>query len=294
MEILTQTSKYPTEVALILGFFDGIHLGHKAVIKQAVDYAKENNTASVLVTFKTSPKEYFIKSSEYIFERKDTYCLIEKLGVDYLLELDFASVVNLSPEEYLENILLKSFKPISITTGFNHTFGKDKKGTVDYLNINAEKFGYKYFCIEPVRKEEEIVSTTLIKNYLKQGLVYKANDLLTTNFKLVSTVIKGDAIGRTIDFPTANLSYPHGIVKLPYGVYQVLANGKSAVLNWGVKPTLNGKEPVLEVHIINYSEDLYGKMLVIEFIKRIRDEKKFLSIRELQEQIKKDVEECLR
>ena len=294
MEILNNLSKYPTGVALILGFFDGIHLGHKAVISQAVDYAKKNNAKIVLITFKTSPKEYFTNIAEYILPRKNAYNLIENFGVDYLLELDFGSVVNLSAEQYLEKFLVERFKPISITTGFNHTFGKNKKGTPEFLRINAERLGYKYFCVEPIVFNNKIVSSTLIKEYLKQGIVENSNELLETNFKLISTVIKGNAIGRKLGFPTANLLYPDKIIKLPYGVYKVMANGIPAVLNWGVKPTVEGKIPLLEAHLINFEGDLYDKELEIEFINKIRDEKKFNSLEELQNQIKKDIGECLK
>jgi len=294
MEILTKLSKYPTGVVLILGFFDGVHLGHKAVISQAVTFAQKNNAKTVLITFKSSPKEYFTNEAEYIMPRKNAYDLIENFGVDYLLELDFGSIVNLSAEEYLEKFLIEKFKPISITTGFNHTFGKNKKGTPEFLSINAERLGYKYFYVEPIVFNDKIVSSTLIKEYLRQGLVDKANELLNSNFRLSSTVIKGNALGRKLGFPTANLLYPNKIVKLPYGVYKVIANGIPAILNWGVKPTVDGKTPILEVYLINFEDNLYDKELEIEFIKKIRDEKKFNSLEELQVQIKKDVEECLR
>ena len=294
MEILTKLSKYPTGVVLILGFFDGVHLGHKAVISQAVTFAQKNNAKTVLITFKSSPKEYFTNEAEYIMPRKNVYDLIENFGVDYLLELDFGSIVNLSAEEYLEKFLIEKFKPISITTGFNHTFGKNKKGTPEFLRINAERLGYKYFYVEPIVFNDKIVSSTLIKEYLRQGLVDKANELLNSNFRLSSTVIRGNALGRKLGFPTANLLYPNKIVKLPYGVYKVMANGIPAVLNWGVKPTVDGKTPILEVYLINFEDNLYDKELEIEFIKKIRDEKKFNSLEELQVQIKKDIEECLR
>lgn len=294
MEILTKLSKYPTGVVLILGFFDGVHLGHKAVISQAVTFAQKNNAKTVLITFKSSPKEYFTNEAEYIMLRDNAYDLIEDFGVDYLLELDFGSIVNLSAEEYLENFLIEKFKPISITTGFNHTFGKNKKGTPEFLSINAERLGYKYFYVEPIVFNDKIVSSTLIKEYLRQGLVDKANELLNSNFRLSSTVIKGNALGRKLGFPTANLLYPNKIVKLAYGVYKVIANGIPAILNWGVKPTVDGKTPILEVYLINFEDNLYDKELEIEFIKKIRDEKKFNSLEELQVQIKKDIEECLR
>ena len=294
MEILNLISEYPKGVALILGFFDGVHLGHQAVISQAVNYAKKTNAKTVLVTLKASPKEYFVCESEYIFERKESYKLIENLGVDYILELDFASVVDKTPEEYLVHFLINNFQPISITTGFNHTFGKNKKGTTSFLYECAKKYGYKYFCVEPEKVEDQIVSSSLIKELLKKGLIETANRLLNSRFKVSSTVVAGNAIGRKIGFPTANLNYPARIVQIPFGVYSVIVNGIPSILNWGVKPTVNGDVPTLEAHIIGFEGDLYNKILEIEFLKKIRDEKKFNSLDELQEQIKKDITECLR
>lgn len=294
MKILTEISEYPKNVALILGFFDGVHLGHKSVIQSAVDYSRKRSSQTLLITMTPSPNEFFTKKSEYVFNREYSYSLIENLGVDYLLELDFSTFVKLNAQDYLENFLIKNFQPISISSGFNHTFGANKTGNSSFLADQAKKFGYEYFCIPPIIFEEETISSTLIKNYLKSGNIEKANNLLGHSFRLTSKVIEGEKLGRKIGFPTANMEYPQKIVKLPYGVYKVKACDKNAILNWGVKPTVNGKAPLLEVHIPNFDKDIYGYDLDIKFIKRIRDERCFNSIEELQSQIIKDIKECLK
>lgn len=294
MKILSENNENPTNVALILGFFDGVHLGHREVINQAVDYAKENASKTVLITFKSSPAEYFQKQFEYIFEREYSYEIMDALGVDYLYECEFSDLVNIPAQQYLEENLIKKFTPISISTGFNHTFGANRQGTPELLEQYSTVYNYEYFCSPACIVEGETVSSTLIKSYLKTGDVEKANRLLNSSFSLKSTVVKGEQLGRKLGFPTANMLYPDKIVKIPHGVYIVKVMEKPAILNWGIKPTVNGFHEGLEVHIPNFEGDLYGQNLRIEFVKKLRDEKKFDNIETLREQIAKDVEICLK
>ena len=270
---------------LILGFFDGVHAGHQAVIKSAVDYSEN----PVLVTLKN-----FHKSDELIMTRKSSYEKAKKLGITKIVEFDFFEVANLSAIEFLK-LLNDKFSPISISSGFNYTFGKNKSGNVNLLEEYQEKFGYKYFCVPPLKLDNTIVSSSLIKTLLSKGDVEKANKLLGSNFALNGIVKLGAQLGREIGFPTANIDYPEEIIKLPYGVYSVKLDDKIGVMNWGVKPTVNNTlKPILETHIVEFSEDLYGKNLNIEVLRRIREEKKFNNLDELKEQIKKDIEECLK
>lgn len=288
---------------LILGFFDGVHSAHQKVIQSALEYAEE----TVLVTFKNSPAEYFTGHAEYIYPRTKSIEKIKMLGIDEVLELDFEQIAKMSAQEYLE-FLVKEFSPISISTGFNHTFGMGREGNSEFLAKNQSRYGYKYFCVPKQIQEGETVSSTLIKSLLRNGDIERANKLLMSNFVIQGNVIKGNQIGRTIGFPTANINYPEKIVKIPYGVYaaKIIGRGKSrgkyrgeygehsAIVNWGMKPTVNkNSEPVAEVHILGFEGDLYGQDIEVEVLKKIRDEKKFGSLEELKAQIKKDVEECL-
>ena len=280
-------------VTLILGFFDGIHIGHRRVIGDAVNYAEKNDSKTVLLTFLKSPAEYFNGKNEYIYNRNLNYEIIKSLGVDVIVEEDFAKLVNITAEDYLDKII-KEYSPSAIFTGFNYTFGAQRKGTPEFFKIYEKKFDYKYFRVEPVKKDGHIVSSTLIKELLHCGELKAAGDLLNQPFILKSKVISGEQMARKLGFPTANMLYPENIVKLPYGVYKIEVFNKIGVLNWGTKPTFDGEKPLLEAHILNFNENLYEQNLELKVLKRIRGEKKFASHEELELQIQKDIEECLK
>ena len=279
-------------ISIILGFFDGIHCGHREVVNQAVNFAAQNNSMTLLITFKNSPAEFFKKEFKYIYPREISYRKIEALGVDYLLELDFANIINITAEEYLEN-LVKKYEPISITTGFNHTFGFNKQGNAKLLKDCSSQFGYEYFSIEPCVLGDELVSSTLIKNKLQKAELVDANKLLGEDFSLKVNIIEGEKLGRELGFPTANAKYPNKIIKLPYGVYKVSVLNKLAIMNWGVKPTFGKKKELLEIHIPGFNGNLYNKELEIKVLDKIRDEKKFASCDELVAQINEDLR-CLK
>ena len=243
---------------LILGFFDGVHTAHQAVIKSALDYAGE----AMLITFKDSPAKYFNQKAEYIYTRKQSLKKIMSLGVSEVIELDFAEIANMPADEYLKFIVQK-YNPISISTGYNHTFGKNRSGNPDFLAENADKFGYKYICVPPQMFNDQIISSTLIRKLLKEGNILLANRLLGTNFMLEGTVIRGAQLGRTIGFPTANIKYTPEIVQIPFGVYSARVNNRPAVLNWGMKPTVHNTKELWEE---SGRWDVYGKELM-----RLRD-----------------------
>lgn len=278
---------------LILGFFDGVHKGHEAVIKSAVEYAKKNDSKTVLITFKTSPSEYFAKGSEYIYTRELSYELMYKLGVDIIKERNFADLASISAGDYLKE-LVETYSPRAIFTGFNHTFGYNREGSPEYLEKEQAAYGYEYFCIPAYQADNEIVSSTLIKEYIRDGNLAKVNSMLTDLYTINSEVIHGEELGRKLGFPTANMIYPANCAKLPYGVYISETPYGKGILNWGIKPTVNGRFETLEVHIPGFSGNLYGENLRIKVVKKIRDEKKFNSLDELKFQIAKDTEECLR
>ena len=295
MEILKDINCKLSDVTLILGFFDGIHLGHRSVIKSAIEFANKNNSKTLLITFPKSPAETFGKDFKYIYPRAISYEIIKNLGVDYLYEIEFEDVINIPAETYLENNLVKQFRPKAIFTGFNHTFGANKQGNPELLSSKQKELNYEYFCIEPYIFEKDVISSTYIKELIGKGDVEKANRLLDNNFCLKSTVIHGQKLGTELGFPTANLKYPENIIKLPYGVYAVKVENHASIMNWGKKPTIGTEiSETMEVHILNFNKDLYGKTLDIEVLKKIRDEQKFNNLEELKKQIAKDIEECLK
>ncbi len=287
MEIINNSSKTPKNVSLILGFFDGLHLGHRNVIEQAPD-----NLNKVIVTFSKSPAEIFTQNFNYIYPREISYSIAEKLGIDYIFEYDFKNIMELTAEGYLCD-LVKNFAPKHIISGYNHTFGKNKQGNTDFLYNMQTKYHYKYICTPEFKNNDTTISSTKIKELLNKGKIKEANQFLGENFKIKSKVIKGVQLGRKLGFPTANMDYPKNIVRLPYGVFSAKIFNKPAILNWGIKPTVDGKKEVLELHIINSNIDLYGKEISFEIIDKIRDEQKFKNLEELKIQINKDIKLCL-
>ncbi len=298
MEILNDLKEIKNS-CIGLGFFDGLHLGHRELLSVLVKKAQNTNSKSVVISFKNSPAEKFFSDVKYINLRGERENLINQMGVDYLIELDFDdNLVNITAENYLKNVLVKYFSPKLIISGFNHTFGKNKQGNSEFLKNNQSNYGYKYIQIEPVKFNDEIVSSTYIKELLTKGNISKANLMLATPFTISGVVEKGNQIGRQISFPTANISYPKEKVIIPYGVYSVNVkyNFKTykGMLNFGIKPTINrlDKKPVAEVHILGFNEDIYDEFIEIEILNKIRDEQKFSSLDELKKQIKKDIQAC--
>lgn len=295
MEIYTDFIE-KKNLSIALGFFDGVHIAHQKLISKAVSFAKKNNLKSAVITFKTSPAEYFNNAkTKTILTLQDKLKFIENIGIDYAFVIDFKDIAKIEAYEYFKNILVKNFSPKAIVTGFNHTFGYKKTGNVKLLKELSNEFDYEYFEINPETIDNEIVSSTLIKKYLADGEISKANKLLGKSFYVQNKVIKGEQLGRTIGFKTANLVYPSNIADIKNGVYgaNVIYNGKkyNGILNLGVKPTVtNSNKRILEVNIFDFNEDLYGKNLIVEFEEKIREEKKFSSIDKLKLQIKKDIE----
>lgn len=297
MEILNKL-KSNENLAIALGFFDGVHLGHKAVINAAVDYAKKNNIKSAVVTFRQSP--YVALNNvkpNYIITLEEKIKAIKKLGVDYLYLSDFTEdLAKQTASDYLKN-LVDDLHPKMIATGFNHYFGYNKSGGVDYLRLMQQEYGYEFKEINPIKLNEDVISSTAIRKALSNGDIPKANSMLGYRFYVKNEVIKGRQIGRTIGFKTANLKMPEKMINIPDGVYavevEVLGKKHMGIANFGSNPTVTDDfQKLLEVHIIDFNQDIYGELVKVSFLVKIRNEKKFQSLTELKAQIEKDIE-CL-
>lgn len=281
-------------LVLGLGYFDGIHKGHKKIIQTVVDEAKKRGVKSAVITFKKNPADYFKKQCTLnIQTSKNRREILESLGVDYLYELDFENLKDLSAKEYLNNILIKNFEPKVIVAGYNHTFGKQKQGNGSFLKEESKIYGYDCIIIPEQKHDNKKISSTIIRKYIQQGKLNEAAALLERPFSIQNEVIKGDGIAKNLGFPTANLKWSNKIIKLPYGVYFANAkiNSKNyhALANWGIKPTLyNKNKELLEAFIHDFDEDIYAQEVEISFIKKIRDEKKFDNIEHLKKQLKED------
>lgn len=297
MEILNKL-KSNENLAIALGFFDGVHVGHKAVINAAVDYAKKNNIKSAVVTFRQSP--YVALNNvkpNYIITLEEKIKAIKKLGVDYLYLSDFTEdLAKQTASDYLKN-LVDDLHPKMIATGFNHYFGYNKSGGVDYLRLMQQEYEYEFKEINPIKLNEDVISSTAIRKALSNGDIPKANSMLGYRFYVKNEVIKGRQIGRTIGFKTANLKMPEKMINIPDGVYavevEVLGKKHMGIANFGSNPTVtDDSQKLLEVHIIDFNQDIYGELVKVSFLVKIRNEKKFQSLTELKTQIEKDIE-CL-
>ena len=284
-------------LSLALGFFDGLHQGHKVVVKTAVNFAKDNNCESGIIIFKEHPMSYIMKNSvKQIITTDDKLEMLEQLGVDNVILLDFDDyLANLSAISYLKDVLVKYFSPVAITTGFNHSFGHNRQGNSSFLRSFQSKYNYRYFEIPPITCNNIVSSSSSIRNALNCGNLDLANCLLGYNFFIRAKVVQGRKIGRKLDFPTANFVYPEKIVEIPTGVYLVgvEVDGKSykGVLNYGYRPTVSEDYSLVsEVHILDFSSDIYDSEIKVSFITKIRNEMKFLEVSQLKSQIIKDVE----
>lgn len=285
---------YINKSSLALGFFDGLHLGHLVVLKNAINIAKKNETISTVIIFKNHPLNVLSnKKIEQILTLDEKIEILEQIGIDNVILLNFEDYINMSAQDYLKNILVKYFSPISITTGFNHNFGYNKEGNSSFLRENKDTYNYMYFEIPPYVIDENIVSCSVIRNKLQLGNFNDANKLLGYNYFIKEKVIKGEQIARNIGFPSANVVYPENKVNIPHGIYYVIIEyeGKEydGILNHGFSPSLNVSKLKTEVHILNFNKNIYNEIIKISFITKIRNQIKFDNINKLKEQIKRDI-----
>lgn len=276
---------------MALGFFDGIHRGHIEVINDALKY-KDDNTKTIIVTFTHALwKEGGIQKRE-ITSVNLKEKILSDLGVDAVVYLEFSKVKDIEPNDFLK-IIFDRFKVVHFSTGFNYHFGKKAAGGLGELKTFAAENKISATSIEPVCYEGEPLSSTRIRNAIENGEMEKANEMISRPFSVLSLVVHGRALGRTLGIPTINQLLPETQVLPKFGVYAsfVKFDNKTyyGVSNIGVKPTISEHEaPICETHILNFDGDLYSKMVRVEIIDFIRPEMKFNSLDELKTQMKKD------
>lgn len=298
MEIIhlnKQTKQSCDHCCVALGFFDGFHIGHMSLLHKVVQLSNHTGYKKALMTFDQNPKA-ILKKQNYacLMTLQDKIEMLEKMDFDYLFIIDFnQDVASLLPEEFIEQYILK-YHMKEIVCGYDFHFGKQQQGNYETL-IQAEKNQYHVHVIDKVVYQDQKISSTYIKQLLTNGDLALANDFLNRFYSIKGTVIHGRQNGRKIGFPTANVDYaPYFILKK--GVYAVKAiyQGKQymAMANIGYNPTFKALRKLsLEVHIFDFDEMIYDKMLEIVFYKRIRDEKKFLEVKELIKQLEADKKE---
>jgi len=293
---------YRKDSYLTIGTFDGIHLGHKKIIQTLVWNAQQKRCRSVVVTFYPHPQTV-VRTKEVpialLTPVDEKIVLLESLGPDVVLILPFSQeLARLKPEIFVSEILVSKIGVQKFIIGYNHAFGQGRKGSEKLLRELGSQFDFSVDVVSPVKVGNEPVSSTRIRHYLLDGNVHRANLLLGRNYTVEGIVKKGKNIGEKFGFPTANIDVIGENKLVPKdGVYAVIVyiKGKmfQGMANIGYKPTVDGSSWNVEIHIHNFSDDLYNEKLRVEFIDRIRDEKRFDSIDALISQIKKDREKSI-
>ena len=277
---------------LALGFFDGVHFAHQTLIKKTVELAQKNGIKSALITFLDSP--FYIltgKNPSYITLLDDKINLIQNLGVDDIYVLDFNKYKLMEADDYIHNVLIEYFHPKFIVTGFNHRFGANKKG--DSKLLSSFNHDFNYVEINPIYKNDILISSTNIKKFISDGEIELANKMLNRNFSIKGTVVKGQEIARTLGYRTANIILDNKLIKPKYGVYFGYSYYKNtkypSLINFGIRPSVDKNlVETLEVHLLNFNKNLYGEELKVEFETFRRGEIKFSNIEELKNQINSD------
>lgn len=289
----TKFLKQDTYIAL--GSFDGLHIGHMSLINKTIKLAKKNNAKSMVFTFKDHPL-ITINSElapKLIMENNTKIEVLEDFGLDIINMIGFnENLMKLGPEDFVIN-LINHYRTKGLIVGFNYRFGYKNLGDVELLKKMSKNLGFSLNVVEPVKFKGHIVSSSLIRNIIcDEGDMKKVNKILTRPFMMQGTVIKGKQLGRTLGFPTANLDYDKRFVIPRGGVYYTIVeynkNIFRGITNVGYNPTVNDNKLGIETHILDLNEDIYNKNIKIYYIDRIRDEKKFNSLQELIDELKRN------
>jgi len=290
-------SKDHKESIILIGNFDGVHLGHQKLFKLANNYKKKFQLNIGVVTFEPMPKMYFnTKIKNFRLSSIDQKNIILKsLGVDFIITKKFDKKFSkIKSDSFIKEVLSKKLKAKYIFVSNNFKFGNKREGDVKQLIKNEKIYDYKIVKPLPLMLDKKVISSTYIRILLEEGNLKKANKILSRNWSIEGIVQKGRQQGKKIGFPTCNIDINDYVIAMP-GVYAVIVKQKNskkslkAIANLGYRPTFNQKKILLEVHIFNFSGNLYNKYLSVEFTRFIRKEKKFNNVNHLRKQIQSDL-----
>lgn len=280
--------------AVALGNFDGLHRGHMNLIRSMVEIAREAGNTPAVFTFSNHPSTLLSdeKVPEIIYKDEKAY-ILEKAGVELIFELPFTrDICKMPAEDYVRDLLISKFRMKDACCGFNYRFGSRAAGDTDLLQKMGRDLGFGVHIMDAFTVDGEVVSSTLIREAIIAGDMEKADSLLGRAYSIRGTVIQGNRLGRTIGFPTCNISIDEGMVAPPNGVYLTTCEvgGKvyDSITNVGVKPTIGDYEKSIETNIFDFTGDVYDEEIRVGFLKMIRREMKFPGIEELKKQIEND------
>ena len=282
---------------ILIGNFDGVHLGHQKLFKLAQSYKKKYNLKIGVINFDPMPKMFFNKSLKNfrLSNINQKLIFLNNLGVDFIITKKFDKIFSKTKSiNFIKNTLSQKLDARFIFVSNNFRFGNKREGDVNFLIQNEDKFNYKVIKPKPFLMNKKIVSSSLIRSFLEKGFLEKANKLLSRKWSIEGVVQKGRQVGKKIGFPTCNIDIKDYVLAKP-GVYAVSVLRKNnlkslkGIANLGYRPTFNQKKILLEVHLFNFSGNLYNKHLSVNFLKFIRKEKKFKNVNELKSQIRTDL-----
>ncbi len=295
-------SLYLPESVLTIGTFDGVHLAHQEVVKNLVQSARAYAVPSVLVTFDPHPRQFVSAQDQkpiaMLSSLDEKIALLAELGLDYLVIVEFdRHFSEISAQKFVEQVLVEHFHPRLIMIGYDHKFGKGREGDIDFLRKLSTKYSYVVEEIPQFTDRDEKVNSTTIRRLLENGEVEKSARLLGRPYRLCGIVTKGQQKGRLLGFPTANIALKDSAKHIPRdGVYEVsvrIAEEEQSyrgALNIGYRPSVDDQlRFTIEVYILDFDRDIYGRDICVEFVSFIRPEMKFGSVEQLVAQIKSDV-----
>lgn len=277
-----------------IGNFDGLHKGHQVLINKAVEYGKKQNIKSIVFTFENHPGNYFNSSSiKNIITNKEKIRILQKLGVDVIISIPFDEyMTKISADDFVKDILVKKLGAQKVIVGHDFTFARNKEGDSNLLKILAARYDFEVEIVKPIKINNIRVSSTYIRNLVAQGSVSRVKEYLGHDYEIEGEVIHSKKLGRQLGFPTANIEAKDDMLIPRCGIYATKVNIDEKIYfgatNIGYNPTVKGEKLSIETNILNFDEDIYGKVIKIEFLERIREEKKFNSLEELKSQLKKD------
>lgn len=291
---MCESTKKRTAVAL--GYFDGIHKGHRAVLEKTLSVAREKGLTPAVLVFDEHPRKVLNGAvPPMLTDEKMKSRLLIEMGFE-LFDFNFRESMNLSPEEFADEIICGTLSAGAVVCGYDYRYGKKGEGNAETLRRDLEAKGVEVYSLEGIKQQEDIISASKIRQLIAEGNVKRANEMLGRVFSYDRIVERGDALGRKLGFPTINQSFPEDFILPKYGVYASVTSlgGKSypSVTNIGIRPTVGGSKVRSETCILGFSGDLYGKNAEVGLLEFLRGEKKFSSLEELSAAVKKDMEKA--